>query len=297
MNSFTVIDVETANADLASICQIGVARFDGRNLIADWETLVNPEDYFDPFNVAVHGIDQDMVANAPTFSEVYADVRSLLSGETVVSHTHFDRVAIERVCENRALDPVGSSWLDSARVVRRAWPDRYAKSGYGLENVAADLGIEYRAHNALEDARAAGLIVLRAIEATGISVLDWLVRVRLPIRPVPAGAEYDPNPEGPLYGEVVCFTGALTIPRRDAAALAADAGCTVGDGVTRHTTLLVVGDQDVRKLAGHELSSKHRKAELLIAKGQPIRILTENDFRRISQLDSRAALVQAEPMM
>jgi DNA polymerase-3 subunit epsilon len=45
--------------------------------------------------------------------------------------------------------------------------------------------------------------------------------------------------------------------------------------------LLIVGDQDLRKLSGHERSSKHRKAEQLIAKGYPIRILGESDFQRL----------------
>ncbi len=49
--------------------------------------------------------------------------------------------------------------------------------------------------------------------------------------------------------------------------------------VTKHTTLLVVGDQDLRKLNGQEKISKHRKAEQLIAKGQALRILGESDFK------------------
>ena len=77
------------------------------------------------------------------------------------------------------------------------------------------------------------------------------------------------------------FTGTLSVPRREAANAAAAAGCRVDDGVTKHTTLLVVGDEDLRRLNGHEKSSKHRKAEQLIANGQPIRILGESDFRRI----------------
>jgi DNA polymerase III subunit epsilon len=48
--------------------------------------------------------------------------------------------------------------------------------------------------------------------------------------------------------------------------------------VTKQTTLLVVGDQDVRKLAGHKVSTKHRKAEELIADGQPLRMLSESDW-------------------
>ena len=48
-------------------------------------------------------------------------------------------------------------------------------------------------------------------------------------------------------------------------------------------TLLLVGDQDVQRLAGHEKSSKHRKAEQLIQTGQPIRILRETDFRELAR--------------
>jgi DNA polymerase-3 subunit epsilon len=52
----------------------------------------------------------------------------------------------------------------------------------------------------------------------------------------------------------------------------------VEPGVTKKTTLLVVGDQDIDKLNGQDKSSKHRKAEQLIESGQPLRILGEADF-------------------
>ncbi len=73
--------------------------------------------------------------------------------------------------------------------------------------------------------------------------------------------------------------------------LAARTGCNVADVVNVSTTLLVVGNQDIRKLAGHEKSSKHRKAEGLRAKGQPIRILTETDFERLINSASEDANV------
>ncbi len=90
------------------------------------------------------------------------------------------------------------------------------------------------------------------------------------------------NSDGPLAGEVAVSTGALSIPRRLAANLAARAGCQVDSGVTKDTTLLIVGDLDVGKLApGQSKSSKQLKAEALIAKGQFIRILRESDFLEI----------------
>jgi len=51
--------------------------------------------------------------------------------------------------------------------------------------------------------------------------------------------------------------------------------------VTKNTTLLVVGDQDISKLAGKNKSSKHLKAEQLISKGQLIRIIKESDFKKL----------------
>jgi DNA polymerase III subunit epsilon len=87
---------------------------------------------------------------------------------------------------------------------------------------------------------------------------------------------------------VLVFTGALTMPRREAANLAASIGCEVAPGVTKHTTILVVGDQDVLRLAGHEKSRKHRKAEELIGKGQTIRILRETDFHELVKLARKA---------
>ena len=116
----------------------------------------------------------------------------------------------------------------------------------------------------------------------------WLTRVRQPIDlQLSAGGSArvtrEGNPDGELCGEVIVFTGALTIPRREAADIAASMGCDVDAGVTKRTTLLVVGDQDVQRLAGHEKSSKHRKAEQLIQAGQPIRILRETDFRELAR--------------
>lgn len=279
--SFVVVDVETANPDLSSICQIGVAVFRDGALHDKWESLIDPQDEFDPVNVSIHGIDEDTVRNAPTWAAAFPVVSSLLRDSIVVSHTPFDRLALTRACERHGLTGCSYRWLDSARVVRRAWL-MFSQSGYGLSNVAAHFGIQYRAHDALEDARCAGEILLRAMADTGLNEEQWLTRVQQSIDPSAAQSiRRDGNPDGPLFGEVLAFTGTLSMPRREAAEAAAEAGCRVDDGVTKHTTLLVVGDEDVRKLAGHDKSSKHRKAETLIAKGQPIRIVGESDCRRI----------------
>jgi DNA polymerase-3 subunit epsilon len=277
---FVVIDVETANADLSSICQVGIASFRDGELTDAWVSLINPQDYFSPVNISIHGIDEDQVEDAPTWDKVFAQVSSRLQDRVVVSHTPFDRLALARACDRYDLTGCKCIWLDSARVVRRTWPE-FSRSGYGLSNVAAHFGINYRAHDALEDAQCAGLLLLRAIAETGLTIEQWLIRVTQPIDPAGQVHRRDGNPDGELFGEVLVFTGMLSIPRSEAADAAAVAGCRVDGGVTKHTTILVVGDQDLRKLAGHEKSSKLLKAEQRIAKGQQIRILGESDFMRL----------------
>jgi DNA polymerase-3 subunit epsilon len=280
---FVAIDVETANADFASICQIGIVTFENGSVKESWQSLVNPEDCFDDFHTSIHGIDQRAVKGAPTFPLIYGTVRKLLADVVVASHTPFDQVAVARVMAKYDLETFDCVWLDTARVARCAWPE-LSQRGYRLANVARKLGISFVAHNAEEDARAAGEILAYAMKETGMAIGEWLDRVRKPINPSGASITADGNPEGHLYGEVVVFTGALTIPRRLAAQIAADAGCRVAPSVGESTTLLVIGDQDIRRLAGQEKSSKHRRAEELIARGQAIRILGESDFGRLVEL-------------
>ena len=83
---------------------------------------------------------------------------------------------------------------------------------------------------ALEDAKASGHVLLAAIDKTGLDISAWLKRVKQPINPsnssCGSAVNRDGNPEGELSGEVMVFTGALEIPRREAADLAAGIGCS-----------------------------------------------------------------------
>lgn len=284
---FIVIDVETANADMASICSIGIAAFENGKLASEWYSLIDPDDYFDPINVSIHGIRELDVQGAPTFRDVAAEIDKWLVQQVVVTHTHFDRVAMHQAAERWAIPVFGCTWLDSARVARRTWAE-CAKSGYGLSNVCKMIGYTFDHHNALEDAKASGHVLLAAMQESGLDLDAMLKRVLQPINPTSSGSAAitrQGNPDGSLAGEVIVFTGALEISRREAADLAASAGCDVATGVTKKTTLLVVGDVDVVRLAGHDKSSKHRKAEELVAAGYPLRIIRETDFKKLVALN------------
>jgi DNA polymerase-3 subunit epsilon len=293
--NYLALDVETANADFSSICQLGIVHFKNGHIVDKKQSLIDPQDYFDPFNVNIHGITEEDVKEAPTFADLYPELLEYLQNQIIVHHMPFDKTAITRACAENDLEPLKPFWLDSAKVARRTWTN-FAYKGYGLSNLADYLEIEFDHHDALEDAFAAGAIVHLACQYTQLNVEDWFDRIKKPIFNSKSSSQdinIEGNPEGPLYGENLVFTGSLSFKRGEAGKMAAELGCNVTNSVTQKTTILVVGAQDKTKLAGYKKSSKHRKAEDLInRKKLPIKILSEKDFMEMcNSLDENEKLL------
>ncbi|MCH3883397.1 exonuclease domain-containing protein [Tenacibaculum aquimarinum] len=278
---FLAIDVETANSDMASICQIGFVIYENGQIKKEWSSLINPEDYFDFWNESIHNITEDDVIESPKFPEIYDVLKQNLENYVCVCHTHFDRVSINRTCEKYGLPAIQNNWIDTAKVARRCW-NEFAYKGYGLANVCKKLGYSFNHHDALEDAKASAHILISAIKEENNTIDEWITRGNNPIlanaKTYSKSVSKEGNPDGNLFGEVLVFTGSLQIPRREASVLASEIGCSVVNSVTKKTTLLVVGDQDISRLSGKKKSSKHLKAEELKIKGQNLRILKESDF-------------------
>lgn len=281
MSVFVVVDVETANADLSSICQIGIAVFDNGKLVDSYENLINPQTYFDAMNVGIHGIDEADVEHSPTIDEIEPIIREYFAKGVVCSYGAFDRTAL-----NRAIGSVPSGWLDIIKVVRRTW-DKFAWSGYGLANVSQFLGIALNNHhNALTDAMVAGQILTKAMVESQTNLCAIIKRAN---QTLTLNYNYKNrlkskgNPTGEYYGETLVFTGVLSIVRSEATALANAKGFDVSPSVNGKTNYLVKGLAEPDKLNGKAMSSKEAKALELIQKGQNIVFLSEQDFFELIQ--------------
>ncbi|AOR79978.1 3'-5' exonuclease [Novosphingobium resinovorum] len=265
---FVVIDVETACSRVSSICQVGIVGFrDGREVMA-YETLVDPRDEFSPFNVGIHGITAGHVTGQPTFGEIHAVLDGHLSGRIAVAHSAFDKGALAAACRLSAHPLIETEWLDSVRVAKQAWPQL---SSHRLNVLARFLGIEHRHHDALSDARAAGMVIVKAIEHTGIDLKGWMTRPARakPKPPLPAS-------EGPLSGERVAILGEA-LDGKLAAAVAA-AGGRVVRSVGMTTTLLVIAKaQPYGRWV--EASPMHRRAQELREAGRPVAVVSEDALR------------------
>ena len=278
--TFNAIDVETANASRASICQIGIVQVVNGQVSDTWTTLVDPEEPFDFWNVRrIHGIDQDAVQGSPTMPQIREELRHRLRGSYLVSHTGFDRMAFERAMSKYRLEQLQVTWLDSAAIAKSAWPEN---GRWNLKAVAARLGLTFQHHDALEDAKVVSQIVLQASEETGRNIEDWAYV----LPPAAKRGERKPrsvnrdsvNEDGPLAGHCVVFTGQLSMTRNEAADMAAESASAVSRNVSRKVTMLVVGMRDRGHQELYGKSGSHKKAEQLIEKGFDIEILSEDDF-------------------
>ena len=99
---FVALDVETANQNWGSICQIGLVRVVDGEEVARESWLCRPPaglDEFDPFNVGIHGITADAVADSPEVGELIGPLREFVGELPLVAHNaQFDATALRAAC-------------------------------------------------------------------------------------------------------------------------------------------------------------------------------------------------------
>lgn len=272
MPDFVVIDVETACSRVSSICQVGIVGFKNGVEVFQYETLVDPRDRFSSFNTRIHGITCDHVLGAPTFGDIHAVVDGHLAGRITVAHSFFDKGALGAACATHGRAAIETTWLDSVRVAKRAWPEL---ASHRLNVLTKFLGIRHKHHDALSDARAAGMVIVRAIEHTGIGLAGWLSPSGC------RGVAPKAAASGPLRGERVVIVGAM----RDGelAQRLAAAGARIMASVGTTTTKLVISDDQPfgRFVIAH---ADYRRAEDLRQRGATIEIVVEVELHRRFEL-------------
>jgi len=295
------LDFETANSKRSSVCAMGIAMIQGQEIVATFSWLIRPPElYFDPYNTYIHGITEEDVVNKPEFCELWDELRKYFDGRLVLAHNaSFDVSVLRHVLDEYGIPYPTFTYLCTRVVAKRVWP---GLSGYGLTTVCEGLGIEFRHHDAEEDAAACARLFVQACreigaatsrefeERTGIAngrlfpngyVPCHISRSREALSAIrPTVADFKEH--HPLFGKMVVFTGSLrSMVRKQAAQRVVDCGGRCAESVARDTNYLILGDSDFSKLRGAAKSNKLRKAESLLAVGRDIEIISEEDFLRL----------------
>ncbi len=297
MVNFVAIDLETANAFRGSICQIGITEVLDGEVQPSQSWLVKPKrNLYDGCNIAIHGITPEDTKNSPSFPDVWKNVYPFLEGKIVVAHnTSFDMYALRDAFDDYKMEYPTFNYFCTLRISRYVIKGLYS---YSLGKVLIYLGIAFEKHHKADNySKGCAELLLKCFEMENCTLEEMENKYQF------HRGKFAPNTfisqlsiekskkiilsEHPelvdegnyFYNKYVCFTGTCIYgTRSQMLQRIKDIGGIPTDSVTRKTEVLVVGQQDYRVVGDSGMSSKQKKALLLLEKGQDIEILSETEF-------------------
>ncbi len=151
---YAIVDIETTGGYAAAngITEISVYVHDGTRVVKHFETLINPQQVIPRYITALTGIDNAMVASAPTFEEIAETLYEILEPNIFVAHNvNFDFSFVKHQLKNAGFDLVPRK-LCTVRLGRKIFP---GLPSYSLGNLCRSLEIKVEnRHRAGGDARA-----------------------------------------------------------------------------------------------------------------------------------------------
>lgn len=153
-----VLDTETTGFDPKTgdrLIEVGCIEIE--DLLPTGRTFhrfVNPERSIPPGAIAVHGITDDKVKDAPKFAEIVQDLMDFIGDAPVIAHNaQFDRNFIDfecGKCGHPLLD--GSRWIDTLQLAQKRFPGMANSLDALCKRFKVSL-VERTLHGALIDAR------------------------------------------------------------------------------------------------------------------------------------------------
>lgn len=292
-DNFTIIDLETTGLDptFDEIIEVGAIKVKNGNVTDTFNSLVKPEEEIDEFITEITGITNEMLADAPSISEVLPNFLSFVGDDIILGHNvNFDINFVYDIYSKLYNKYFSNSFTDTLRLSRRLLPELEHHRLKDLIN-HFEINIE-RQHRSLDDCKATfecynklkslalekyenfdnfySAIKKKSSNKKSSKQLD-LSQIKSTV------TEFDED--NPFFKKMCVFTGTLEkMKRADAAQLVVDLGGICGNSVTKKTNYLILGNNDYCPTIKDGKSTKQKKAEELKLKGNDIEIISENTF-------------------
>lgn len=175
---YTVVDIETTgNGNKGQkITEISIFVFDGKKIIDEFTSLVNPEQNIPPFITNLTGITNAMVRYAPKFHEIAKKVEELTRDTIFVAHNvNFDYNIIKDEFKSLGFD-FKRKKLCTVRLSRKIIP---GLQSYSLGNICIDENIPINGrHRAKGDAEATTELFRRLLERDDHFIINSFLNPR-----------------------------------------------------------------------------------------------------------------------
>ncbi len=167
------LDLEMTGLDVGTdrVLEICADRFEQGVLVKRLHTLVNPGEMAE-LNAAVHGINAEMLAGSPLFSDVAEELRALLAGGVLVAHAvPWDLGFLLAEYDRLGAPLAPPHTIDTLLLSRRC----FASPAYGLDALCTHFGIaragSHRANHDVDALREIWAHCLQAVKPESLREL------------------------------------------------------------------------------------------------------------------------------
>lgn len=169
---FVAFDVESPNKANDRMSAIGVAVVEDSQIVDQFYTMVDPETHFDPFNIELTGLSEEVVAGSPTFPELWPTLEPLLSSGLLIAHNApFDMSVLAKCLRDYGIAWRGiATYACTFQMGCRCYPEL---PGHKLSTLCGHCHISLDHHHAGSDSRGCALLLLDYL-AHGMDLRDFL---------------------------------------------------------------------------------------------------------------------------
>lgn len=159
--NFVAIDFETATGQRHTACSVGLVMVKNGIIAHEYHQLIKPPDNkYHYYNTKVHGLTWKDTKDAPTFKQIYPQLKRRLQDNIIIAHNEkFDRSVLKATMEFYGLKyeelNLAKKWICTVEMTK--------KLGYKsskLNECCKKHGIQLDHHEALSDARACAKLFL-----------------------------------------------------------------------------------------------------------------------------------------
>ncbi len=168
-----VLDTETTGLDYTRerIVEFAAVRLENGKIKDEFQTLINPQKHIRKSSMAIHGITEEMVADAPTEEEILPKILEFIGDYPIVAHNAIFDYSFLNEAKKRVMgETLSNPRIDSQIMFKEIAPDL---ESHGLEALTTRFNVELNNHHrAMADTMGLALAYPK-LKKLYLQRLDW----------------------------------------------------------------------------------------------------------------------------
>jgi DNA polymerase III epsilon subunit family exonuclease len=171
-----VLYIDTTGLDYKKekMIEFAAVRLENGKIKDQYQTLINPKQHIRKASIAVHGITEDMVEDAPTEDGVIGEILEFIGDYPIVAHNAiFDYSFLNEACIRHAGRELNNVRIDTQQMFKEVFPDL---EKHGLNMLTQTFNVELVNHHRAMDDTLGLALSYPALKKLYLQRYDWELR-------------------------------------------------------------------------------------------------------------------------